>query len=80
MGVGPCRGTCPIGQPVSGERLLQHLAVFASVTEPELSQRLQQFGGGGAAFFFVLTAGCSPLAVLVQDASVSGQSRLRDPA
>lgn len=32
-----CNAACPAGQPVTGQRLLQHVAVFASVAEPELS-------------------------------------------
>lgn len=37
LGGGPCCGTSPAGHSVGGECLLQHLAVFASVTDPELS-------------------------------------------
>lgn len=63
------------GQPVGGDGLFQRVAILAPVAEAELPERLQEMGSSAALF---ILAGRTSLVVLMQDASVSGQSRLRE--
>lgn len=51
------------------------MAILAPVTEAELPEHLHEMGSSTALF---ILAGRTSLVVLVQDASVSGQSRLRE--